>query len=111
MKQDSPVAAHVEVECALIAAWLYLSGITKDGIHSGMRHIALQQNMRTIQPFTGLAGQSDCENVRTDPRMIGIALIPEIDIGWDASRLGATYRLYVCQHEQNEDPEAKSSVP
>jgi hypothetical protein len=43
--------------------------------------------------------------------MVGTALITEIDIGWDASRLGATYRLYVCQHEQNENPEAQSSVP
>jgi hypothetical protein len=111
MKQDSPVAAHVEVECTLITAWLYLSGIAKDRTHSRMRHITLQRNMRTGQPFTAMAGQSHGEDVWTDPRMVGIALTPEIDIGWNASRLGATFRLYVCQHEQNEKTEPKSSVP
>ena len=80
MKQNQPVAAHAEFECTLIPAWSDFSGFAKDRAHPRMRHVAFQRNMRPHQPFTGCAGQSDCESVDTYPRRPWIKLIGENDL-------------------------------
>lgn len=52
VKQDRPVASHIEIERALIAARCDFLGFRNDGTHSGVRHVAFQRNVGIRQPLT-----------------------------------------------------------
>ena len=110
MTQDSPVAAHLEVERTLIAARPYLLGVAKNRGHPRVRHIAFERDTRSNYPATAGALQGHCERIEADPWWIWIALITENNIVRYARRTGTTEHLQIRQSQQNGEKHSKSAV-